>query len=91
MVYLVWPELVDEVMHVDKQNSKILNFLISLLEGKMLKLKQKSQRLYSFSRLTAGEAGLVIRMSSNSKKQMRMERFSFFSSTFLSTRGGSQV
>ena len=34
--------------------------------------------------LTAGEAGLLIRMSRSSRKHMRIDRFSFFSSTRLS-------
>ena len=35
--------------------------------------------------LTASEAGLLMRMSRSSRKQIRMERFNFFSSAFLST------
>lgn len=78
---LMGSKFIDKMMHIDEENTQILDLLVTLcVRGGIL----TSPILWWWVQLTAGEAGLLMRMSSSSRKQMRIERFNFFSSAFRS-------
>ena len=72
------------MMHINKQNTNITNFLIPL----WIKVEKKKgvlidNNLYVIV-LTSGDDGLLIKISKSSRKHTKIDLLSFFNSAFLS-------
>lgn len=78
----MWSKFINKVMHIDEENTQVLDLLVTLCVRR--ESLTSTRLLWWLEQLTAGEAGLLMRISSSSRKQMSIERFSFFSSAFRS-------